>query len=221
MCVAMVSYFITCPDGLVFGSLQQLLSVANSGFLCSTYNDEQLFQPGVNPSIHNGSESQVNCVNLEQVSDQEFVDDGYSGGTESESDTPICAQKSHVFADTESEQASDGYVSLSDPIGQEEFLSGRDLDSCVFGLGTDDTDINVDGGDVNIGNAEKSTEHPSVNAVDIVDTITSSEDIPAFVVPDCGPSEHVIEHEISPLYVDGVKRGYFKRYCFWNVVSFC
>lgn len=134
---------IIFTDGAGFGSFQQLLSKASSGLLCSSYTNDAVMQFGLN-ALHNGVE-QLNCVNSEQVPHQDICDDGYSVGTESETDTPICRQP-HEFIPghihTTSSEIDDYVVSISDPIGKEEFMSGRDFDYGAFAIGTDDSELN-------------------------------------------------------------------------------
>lgn len=135
----------TNADGVTFGSFQQLLRDADSGLLRATYNSDDIFELRSNATNHNSYESQLNCAMSQQgLLPQDFVDDGYSAGTESEADTPIHVQHSRVLVDSDDITCleNEGYVSFTDPIGKDEFMAGRDLDYGVCALGIDDTDAN-------------------------------------------------------------------------------
>lgn len=217
----------TYTEGLGFGSFQQLLRDANAGFLCSSYTNTGFEHLGSDPTVHNGLESQLTCVNSEEYCEHEDIcKDGYSAGTDSDHDTPVRCQSS----DIPSSEIDDYVVSFSDPISVEEFMRGRDFEYGDFAFGVDDTDLdnveldsdcdpsidNIDLSTVDlqkniplfgadhIGSTEKVPDHLTAPVVDLAEETVC-------VVADCACPNHAIAHEISSRYEDGVKTGFFKR----------
>lgn len=161
---------------------------------------------------------------LEECTQPDVPDDGYSAGAESEADvvTPVHSPERIAEDNTISNPEDDDYVeSFDDHIGKDDFMSGREFDYGDFPVGIDDIDLDTSDFENNISLDIGETEVcPSPNVANLVTedaaaavdvNSSNGEEIHVSALGDCGCSNHAIAQEISANYQDGITRGFFKR----------
>lgn len=192
---------------------------ADSGVLCSSFSNAALSPLGAFATIQNGSHTHMSFDTLEEFTQQDVPDDGYSAGTESEP-LPNEQLKTTVFTSAILKMMIMWNFFLT--IGQDDFMSGRDFDYGDFAVGIDDTDLNTSDLENNISFGKDDVDicpgpnfgdlctEDSVAAAEKIN-MSNDEEIHVSVLGDCGCSDHAIAQEISSMYQDGVSRGFFKR----------